>query len=658
MGDPRLAEFRRPALRPALPAPAVRPAHIAARALGLGLVARALGLGVAALAFAVGSAAASSQPPTGSTTITQAVGSKTATVSTAVHDWNHVTTTSVPVGVRVHASVAVTGNNGMPTGSVTITFYASSDCTPGDQASYGVDLTAWGTFDSLNINTVSKVATTMSVQVKYNGDATYAAALGPCRSITFTKLTPTIKLEALDWNGDVATSVPFNQSVSARATVAGTLDVPTGLVLVRGWANADCSGSIYDYTTKNLDASGVADDVLTEHFASASIRSYKAHYAGNGTYSGIWSDCISIEGTKIGAGVKYVLHDQDHAVAGLVTVLGGSVHVATGTNVAAGLPQPGGTFTIHVYTGKDCQVQAYQQSVAAAASVDDGTFGKAFPGSPGYISWKLAYSGDANYIAWTSVCSNLQFLAPAHIAFEVHDASHNPVTSITLGESVHLSATVTGDFGPVTGQVGLEADETGACKDGSAFATPTLTGGVSDDASLTFKAHAVETVWFSVTVPGDGTTYAWTTSACVPVQVLAAPATPAPKSTPAPTAQATPAASAAVGPTAPASADPSAPTATGIPDAPSSAEPTAGDATDGNGSTSTPATPGATAAPAAGGPVTPDSGSNGGGMLFLGLVFILALGVGFAVWFAASTRRGRRPAGGQAGKPATAARPS
>jgi hypothetical protein len=188
---------------------------------------------------------------------------------------------------------------------------------------------------------------------------------------------------------------------------------------------------------------------------------------------------------------------------------------------------------------------------------------------------------------------------------------------------------------------------------------PALVGGASDDASLTFKPHAVETVWFQATYLGDGTSYAASKSTCVPIQVTAAPATAAPAATPKPTVAPTAGSTAAPGgtPDAGQTAEPSSPVETDA----APVAPTAG-ATAPAGSDAPSATDGPTAsdAGAAGGSVTPGSGADGGTGLVVGALALLLLLLGGATWFALGSRRkGQRyPAPATAAEPLSAARSS
>jgi len=598
--------------------------------------ARALGLSLAALAFAVGSAAASTQIVASPGSIVQAVGSKVATVYTSVHDWNEVPTTTVPAGVLIHPAIVVTGNDGTPTGTVVAYFYSSSDCSSGKLAGYSRPLPANATIDDINLNRTSKVPTTLSLRINYLGDATYAAAWGPCRAVTFTKVDPSITLKIHDWNDQVVSTVPFTQDVHADVKVSGpsNLDQPAASIAVRAWHNATCDGVSYISKTVSPDASGEADWANEQGFSSPGFLSYRAGYTGDATYNATWSSCVTVEGLKATPSMTFVLHDAGHQVPGLEAALGDPIHVSAGITGQGG--NPTGTLTIHVYTGKDCQVQTSQHSVPATASLDDGNFGKVLPDVPGYTSWKLEYSGDANYQALTSTCSSRHFLAPVTLTVAVHDASHGDLTSIVVGQKVHLDVTVSGDFGPVSAKIALEASKSGGCANGAAFAFASVVGGASDDASKTYTAQSVGTAWFEASYPGDGTTYGWSRSTCIAIDVKPAPATPAPGAT------ATPSAEAPAGPTASpgATADPSAPVAT---DAPATVPTPA--ASQAPSATAAPADP--SPAPAASdavgagaGPTTPAGGASSGGALpvLIG-VGILAAVAGLAVWFIAGRRR-------------------
>src|SRR5262249_41764279 len=67
------------------------------------------------------------------------------------------------------------------------------------------------------------------------------------------------------------------------------------------------------------------------------------------------------------------------------------------------------------------------------------------PLAAGSYSFRAHYSGDSNYAGATSPCEPLSVeTATPGVATTIHDASHDPVTNVVLGTTVHDQATVTG----------------------------------------------------------------------------------------------------------------------------------------------------------------------------------------------------------------------
>src|SRR6185437_7620926 len=93
---------------------------------------------------------------------------------TTIHDANHNAITSAAIGASVHDSATVTGSQGVPTGTVSFSWFASKDCTGASTAAGTVQLDGSGVAHPSQAISVPPGGG--SFKAHYNGDATYAAA--------------------------------------------------------------------------------------------------------------------------------------------------------------------------------------------------------------------------------------------------------------------------------------------------------------------------------------------------------------------------------------------------------------------------------------------------------------------------------------------------
>jgi uncharacterized repeat protein (TIGR01451 family) len=112
----------------------------------------------------------------------------TPTVGTAIHNSAHQAVTAVELGKTVHDSVSVSGAGGTPTGSVTFDWFANGSCTGAPAStSSAVAISGSGTTaiaDATGFPQTPSSAGAYSFEAHYPGSATYAAADGPCESLS------------------------------------------------------------------------------------------------------------------------------------------------------------------------------------------------------------------------------------------------------------------------------------------------------------------------------------------------------------------------------------------------------------------------------------------------------------------------------------------
>ena len=110
-------------------------------------------------------------------------------VVTTIHDANHNAVTRVLVGSTVHDSATVTGTQpgGAPSGSVSFSWYTTTNCTGTAKSAGSAQVDANGVAHPSDNETVP--AGGGSFKAHYNGDATYDAADADCEPLQARPLT-------------------------------------------------------------------------------------------------------------------------------------------------------------------------------------------------------------------------------------------------------------------------------------------------------------------------------------------------------------------------------------------------------------------------------------------------------------------------------------
>jgi uncharacterized repeat protein (TIGR01451 family) len=360
---------------------------------------------------------------------------------TTIHDAAHQAITSAPIGAVVHDSATVSGTQGVPSGSVSFSWYASKDCTGASTAAGTVQLNASGVAHPSDTRTVPVGGG--SFKAHYNGDATYAVADAACEPLDASKVDAHAVTTIHDAAHNPVTSAPIGSVVHDSATVSGAQGTPTGSVDFRWYTSKDCTGASIAAGTVQLDAGGIAHPSDTQTVPVGG-GSFKAHYNGDSTYNAADADCEPLDASKLDAHAVTTIHDAAHAAVTSAPI-GSVVHdSATVTGTQAG-GTPTGSVTFSWYTSKDCSGPA---KAAGTVQLDAG--GVAHPSDgetvpAGGASFKAHYNGDATYKAADADCEPLDSSKlDASAVTTIHNAAHAAVTSAPIGSVVHDSAAVTG----------------------------------------------------------------------------------------------------------------------------------------------------------------------------------------------------------------------
>lgn len=223
-------------------------------------------------------------------------------------------------------------------------------------------------------------------------------------------------------------SSQINLALGAKCTINFTVDVlkvPSHDLIPGGSVQTAQGGQVtaHDPNSGDLPGSGTGTNAITVNPVSPSIST------------------IPSQGGPVG------------------TVLNDTATLSGGVN-------PTGNVTFKLYSPSDvtCSstpVYTYTDSAAPYATTPGFTSTET-----GTYRWVAEYSGDASNNPVTSGCQEEQVtvnkLTPV-VVTEIHNASHTPITTASVGDTVHDSAVVTGSSTQPTGNVTFSFFDNGTC---------------------------------------------------------------------------------------------------------------------------------------------------------------------------------------------------
>lgn len=210
-------------------------------------------------------------------------------ITTQIHNASHAVITSAPIGTIVHDMATVTGTVAItPTGTVTFTVYTNQTCAGGGTFAGAVPLNGAGVADPSNTATLT--STGLSYIAQYSGDTNYTPATGPCEILSPLTISPSITTEIHDASHTPVNSAPIGTVVHDKATVTGTVGIPTGNVNFTVYTDQICSAGATFAGAVPLNGAGVADPSNTATLTSTGL-SYLAHYNGDANYTAADGPC-------------------------------------------------------------------------------------------------------------------------------------------------------------------------------------------------------------------------------------------------------------------------------------------------------------------------------------------------------------------------------
>jgi hypothetical protein len=443
------------------------------------------------------------------------VGQLTPAVVTVIHDASHTPVTSVLAGTSVHDKATVSGGFGVPTGTVSFTFFTNNTCTGPGLAMGVINVDAAGVAHPSS-STASLSPGGYSFRARYNGDTAYTAADSACEALEVRQLAPTVTTEIHDATHAAVVNVPAGASVHDKATVSGGFGVPTGMVSFTFFTNNTCAGQGAAMGTITLDGTGVAHPSSSTAALASGGYSFRAHYDGNTTYTAADSPCEPLSVGQLGAVVVTEVHDAGHHP--VTSAPAGSI-VHDKATVSGAFGTPTGTVTFTFFSNSTCTGQGANAGTTALAGGVAHPSDSTPPLAAGGYGFRARYNGDTTYTAADSACEPLAVgqLTPT-VVTEIHDAAHHPVTSVPAGTSVHDKATVSGSFGAPTGNVSFAFFTNGACTgQGTSAGTIALASGVAHPSA---SQHVANTGSYSFRARYNGdANYAAVSSTCEPLTV-------------------------------------------------------------------------------------------------------------------------------------------
>jgi hypothetical protein len=337
-----------------------------------------------------------------------------AVTTTQIHDPNHTPIVTALPGAIVHDKALVTGTpgNGIPTGSVTFTFYANDPlhtCAVTPTAAGTVTLDASGVADpSLAFGPLS--AGEYSFRAKFKPDSGpyndhgLAYSYSDCESLAITQTILTTDIE--NPSGVSVTTAHVGDVVHdvMSVTLLPPSVIPTGsTVTFNIYHTADCTGA---FTAQTVSiASGASSAQASSPNVSLTATGALSFLAtfNSGNINEVMSGTAACEPLTI-ANVPTTVTTQVHNAAHVditnqTVPLGTAIHDSATVSGQVGAIPITGTVTYQFFTNGSCAgTPASNETVAV------GTESSAQTPAAGSYSYLASYNGDSNYAGSTGVC--------------------------------------------------------------------------------------------------------------------------------------------------------------------------------------------------------------------------------------------------------------
>ena len=404
--------------------------------------------------------------------------------------------TSITLGQSVTDTVTVTGlgySSPIPTG--TVTFQVSTD--------NGTTFNAFSVDKSLTGGTATSdpytpaTAGTYYFRVIYGGAAYHAGSQSgntdePLTVVPLSSATTTLLS---------ATSITLGQSVTDIATVTGSngnSPIPTGTVTFQVSTNGGTTFTAFG-VVKTLSSGSAISDSYTP--ATAGTYYFRAVYGGDSIYSG--SQSGNTEEPLVVEDVALITSATTTLLSATSITLGQSVtDTATVTGSNGNSPIPTGTVTFQVSTdnGTTFNDVGSVKTLSSGSAISDSYT----PDSAGTYYFRAVYGGDSIYSGSQSGNTEEPLVVEDVALITSATTTLLSATSITLGQSVTDTATVTGSNGnsPIpTGTVTFQVSTNGGTTFTAFGVVKTLSSGSATSDSYT--PTLLITYYFRAIYSGD-----------------------------------------------------------------------------------------------------------------------------------------------------------
>ena len=400
--------------------------------------------------------------------------------------------------VTISDTATVKGAAGTaPTGTVTFTLYASSDCTHSVASVHGsASLThldaATGTAQATYATSWTPTAAgTYYWAASYSGDANYEGSMTGCSDaaervvVAQGTTTTTTRASSNPATGNVGS--PMSLTDVATVTGQGSLP-PLGTVTFTLYASTDCTSAVAGVGGGETLVAASAPNAVATHNVSwtplkAGVYYWHASYSGDPNYSPSSTGCAD---SSEAVTVNSVTPTVSTLLSSSSIKAGESVHDSA--TLAGATSDASGTVTFVYFSAASCQGDSH---IVGTVSVTNGTVPDSatvrFDAARTYY-WQALYSGDSNNEAAASDCNSevltVDPRTPAlttspsptlgSVGMAVHDSA-SLVSPIALTGTVSFAIYGPGD---VNCQTDLVADQ-------AAFKNIPMAGGVATSPDYT-----------------------------------------------------------------------------------------------------------------------------------------------------------------------------
>jgi hypothetical protein len=303
-------------------------------------------------------------------------------------------------GAAAVATATVAGVTGvLPTGTISYTFYTGGTCA-GSGTTQNPQLLTAGTVPSSN-STGALAAGTYSFRATYSGDPNFMGSSGTCASFSVAQANSSTASTVFDaragtvapWSGSETTGA---SAVDVASVTGSTGVAPTGTLTYALFAGRLCSGTPKTQSVQTL-AGGVVPNSAPSGPLAAGDYSFEATYSGDASYFASTATCAPF---SVGMGVSATAATVRESPSGQPwanseTTGASALDSATVTGVPGVTPT--GTVTYTFYANGSCTGVATQHDSKNVTSGQVPSSDPTNPLSSGTYSFRVSYSGDANY---------------------------------------------------------------------------------------------------------------------------------------------------------------------------------------------------------------------------------------------------------------------